>query len=575
MIGASAGVQTIWANLVAATLADAGITLCIVSPGSRSTPLVLALANEPRLALVTIIDERAAAFYALGAARATGVPVAMVCTSGTAAAHYLPAIVEASLAGVPLVVLTADRPTELQACGASQTIDQRALYGGFVREHLDLGAPAPGELPLRSVRRKLVQAITCACGPRPGPVHVDVPLRKPLEPAAPATADERALARYVVERGELAIAAPVLAADAHALARLAQAIADEPNGVIVAGALPVTSATREPVFALAARAGYPIIAEAGSQLRFGPRPDGVTIVEHFDLVADLPAARLVIQLGAEPVAAAWPGWLARTRPVRWNLATSWHDPDSDATVVLGDLATALADLATRVERRANIAWTRIWTALEEQALAATERALSAHPESETAALRAALAALPDGAAIQIGNSLPIRIVDHVSATHASHPVITQRGAAGIDGLVSSAAGATHAGVPVLLVIGDVSFAHDVGGLLATRAARAPLAILVLDNRGGQIFAGLPLAGAGVSRECFAQHWTTAPELDPVAVATAFGVRAVAARSPVAVGAAVATALANPGVTVIHAPVTERGAHDVRVFALEQIERRAP
>ena len=568
----TAAVQTIWANLVAATLADAGITTCVVSPGSRSTPLVLALAIEPRLALVTIIDERAAAFYALGAARATGVPVAMVCTSGTAAAHYLPAIVEASLAGVPLVVLTADRPTELQACGASQTIDQRALYGGFVRESLDLGAPAPGELALRSVRRKLVQAITAARGPRPGPVHVDVPLRKPLEPAAPATAEERALANYVVERGELAIAAPVMTADRHALARLAQAIASEPHGVIIAGALPVTSAVRDHVFELAARAGYPIIAEAGSQLRFGPRPDGVTLVDHFDVIPDLPAARLVIQLGAEPVAAAWPGWLARIRPARWNLATSWHDPDSDAIVVLGELASSLADLATQIQRRASTAWTRSWHELEERAHAATERALAAHPDSETAALRAALAALPAGAAIQIGNSLPIRVVDHVSGDATSHPVITQRGAAGIDGLVSSAAGATRAGAPVLLVLGDVSFAHDVGGLLATRAACAPLAILVLDNRGGQIFAGLPLAGTGVSPECFAQHWTTAPELDPVAVATAFGVRAVAARSPVAIGAAVATALATPGVTVIHAPVTESGAHDVRRIALE---RRSP
>jgi 2-succinyl-5-enolpyruvyl-6-hydroxy-3-cyclohexene-1-carboxylate synthase len=571
----TAAVQTIWANLVAATLADAGITTCVISPGSRSTPLVLALANEPRLALVTIIDERAAAFYALGAARATGLPVALVCTSGTAAAHYLPAIVEASLAGVPLVALTADRPTELQACGASQTIDQRALYGSFVRESLDLGAPVPGELALRAVRRKLVQAITAARGPRPGPVHVDVPLRKPLEPAAPVTAEDRALARYVVERGELAIAAPTLAADAGAIDRLARAIANEPHGVIVGGAMPLTGAGRERVFELAARTGYPIVAEAGSQLRFGPRPDGVTVVDHFDVIAELPATRLVLQLGAEPVAAAWPGWIARTRPARWNLATSWHDPNSDAIVVLGELASTLAALVPRVERRVSPAWTRTWSELEVQAAAAMERALAAHPDSETAALRSAIVALPDGAAIQIGNSLPIRIVDHVPATRAMHPVITQRGAAGIDGLVSSAAGATRAGVPVLLVLGDVSFAHDVGGLLAARAVQAPLAILVLDNRGGQIFAGLPLARTDVSPACFALHWTTEPEIDPVAIAAAFGVRAVAARSPAAVGAAVATALAptNPGgVTVIHAPVTESGAHDVRRVALE---RRAP
>ncbi|HET7504422.1 MAG TPA: 2-succinyl-5-enolpyruvyl-6-hydroxy-3-cyclohexene-1-carboxylic-acid synthase [Kofleriaceae bacterium] len=583
----TAAIQTLWAELVATSLADGGVTRCVISPGSRSTPLVAALAREARLDLVTLIDERAAAFFALGAARATGAPVALVCTSGTAAAHYLPAIVEASMAGVPLLAITADRPPELQGCGASQTIDQIKLYGDFVRGALDLGPPGDGELALRAVRRKIVQAITLALGPHPGPVHVELPLRKPLEPAAPATDAERALARLAGQlAGPARIAPPRLAPDPGATDALADAIAGQVRGVIVAGALPAGfAAARDPVFALARHAGYPIIAEAGSQLRLGPRPAGVLLVDHFDLIpgGSLPAPDLVIQLGDEPVAAAWPAWsasVAAAGAARWVLAGHrWHDADSSARgVILGDVAAAIEAVTGALRQRlpapraADDDFAAAWRAAEARAAQAVELALEHHPRSEAAMLRAALDAVPAGGAIQLGNSLPIRVVDQVCSGGAPRPVLTQRGAAGIDGLIASAAGATWAGHPVLLVLGDVSFAHDLGGLYAARAARAPLAILVIDNRGGQIFAGLPIARAqpGAVLE---RHWITAPDLDPAAVATALGMRATTAASPGGARAAIAAALETRGVTVIHAPVSPSGAHDVRRAALDAFELR--
>ena len=604
----TAAIQTIWAELVATTLADAGVTRCVISPGSRSTPLIAALAREPRLELVTIIDERAAGFFALGAARATGAVLALVCTSGTAAAHYLPAIVEASMAGVPLVAITADRPPELHGCGASQTIDQIKMYGGFVRGAIDLGAPSDGELALRAVRRKIVQAITLARGPHPGPVHVELPLRKPLEPAAPTTDAERALARLAGQlAGAARIAPPTLAPDPGAAAELAAAIAREPDGVIVAGALPAAFAeARAAVFALAARAGYPIIAEAGSQLRFGPRPDGLVGVDHFDLIppAALPLPRLVIQLGSEPVAAAWPAWagrLAAAGAARWVLAGhGWHDADSSARgVILGDVAAAIelvsGALAARLPvPRAAPAGASIspsggpsggpsgdaahgWRTAETRAAQAIEIALDGHPRSEAAMIRAAIDALPAGAVLQVGNSLPIRVVDQVCSGGVPRIVLTQRGAAGIDGSIASAAGATCAGQPVLLVLGDVSFAHDLGGLHAARSAIAPrarLVILVIDNRGGQIFAGLPIARTQPAA-ALERHWITAPEIDPAAVAAALGIRATTATSPTGAAAAIARALEAPGVTVIHAPVTASGAHDVRRAALEHAAASPP
>lgn len=579
---APSAVQTLWCDLLVGSLVDAGVSLVVVSPGSRSTPLVTALAllarTTPALSLVTIIDERSAAFYALGAARATSRPVALVCTSGSAGAHYLPAVIEAAQAGIPLIAITADRPPELLDCGASQTIDQVHLFGRFVRGSFDVGAPTGTQPALRALRRKLVQAVTLARGPLPGPVHLEVPLRKPLEPIAPHTDEERALSAFAhALRGPAQVAPPSLAPDAAAIGELAAAIAAEPDGLVVVGALPPAfAAARDAVLALAERAGYPVIAEAGSQVRIAPASDHV--LRHVDLipVAHRPAPRLVIQLGAEPVAASWQHWdLARAQ--RWVLAATWADPTSSARVVLGDPAASLAALVARVAERSSpqqrirtAAWRDTWRDLDDRAARNVERALAEHPRSESAALRAALASLPPGAAVQIGNSLPIRVVDQVAPRPATpHAVLTQRGAAGIDGLISSAAGATHAS-PVLLVLGDVSFAHDVGGLLATRAAVRPLAILVVDNRGGQIFAGLPVAKAGIDASVVAEHWITAPELDPAAVATAMGVRAITAASPAAIASAIDDALASDAarVTVIHAPVSVSGAHDVRRASLD-------
>ncbi len=376
-------------ELLAATLADAGVRLVVLSPGSRSTPIAAAVAAEPRLELVTIIDERAAAFFALGAARATGVPAAIACTSGSAAAHYLPAIVEASAACVPLVVITADRPPELHACGANQTIDQIKMYGAFARGAFDLGAPEGSELALRALRRKIVQAVVLARGPHPGPVHLEVPLRKPLEPAPPTTDAEHALARVVAKlRAQpIAAAAPTLVADPRALDELVAAIAAEPHGVIVAGALPIDrTGTRDAIAALAARTGYPILAETGSQLRFG----GARVIRHAELVRGL-APRLAIQLGAEPLAAI-------AADARWVLAPhAWQDPDSSARgVILGD---SLVALVARCPDRGPSEWTARWRAADARAADALDRAIAMHPRNEIAAVRAAIEASP-GAQLQ-------------------------------------------------------------------------------------------------------------------------------------------------------------------------------
>jgi 2-succinyl-5-enolpyruvyl-6-hydroxy-3-cyclohexene-1-carboxylate synthase len=579
-VSSAAAMQTAWAELVVATLADAGVRLCVVSPGSRSTPLVAALAGEPRITAPAIIDERAAAFYALGAARASGEPVALVCTSGTAAAHWLPALVEASEAAIPLVAITADRPAELQGCGAPQTIDQVKLFGGFVRAYLDLGAPdaGGGALALRAVRRKVAQAVTTARGPHPGPVHVEVPLRKPLEPVALDPA-ERARER------ELIVAPPPRTiADDTGIAVVAAALARAERPLVIAGPARLDAAARAAVHALARAAGAVLLAETASQLRLGAPPELVT-AGAFDPILAARARELapdvIVQLGAEPVAAAWPQaratWAAAARYVLAPHA--WTDPDSSArAMILGDVGDAARRITAGMPAaRARDAWHAAWREAEAAARAALDAAADGAPDGEPAIVRAVLGAAPPDAFLVVGNSLPARVIDHVARASDPHrDVIVQRGACGIDGLVAGAAGATWTGRPVVAVIGDVSFAHDLGGVAAAaRACRAPLAVVVVDNGGGRIFDGLPVAGA-LAAPVLADYFHTPPGLDPAAVARAVGAAAITATSPAAVADGVRAALgAPPGLTVIHAPVAADGAHRARASAVAALAARDP
>lgn len=612
--------QTAWTDVWATALADAGVEVCVVSPGSRSTPLVAALARSRRFdgaAMPVIIDERAAGFYALAVARSSGKPVALVCTSGSAPGHYLPAVIEAAMAQVPLVVVSADRPPELQDAGASQTVPQLRLFGDQVRAAVDLGPPSGEVLAMRAVRRRVIQTVTSARGPVPGPVHLNVPLRKPLEPAAPATEAERALAAEVQQIAALPVAArpPRLAAPVEMIEELAAALLAEPRGWIVAGALPEQcAAARDDVFALAAMLGYPLLAEAGSQLRLGPRPPGVLALDSADLIlgarlAGATAPRLLVQLGAEPVA---PGWHA-AQPLlagaaRFSLAAHWQDPPSLARVLLGDPVTTLAALRARVE--AGLAgavrepsFGRGYAEAEAEARAQLGAAMAAREDNELGVLAAALTAAeeaagaaaggaaasattaPTGATtgattgaprLLLGNSLPVRVIDQAATQLAAWrsflPVVTQRGASGIDGWLAGAAGAAHDGRPVLAIIGDVTFAHDAGSLALLAAARAPIALVVVDNGGGRIFDHLPVARAELGGDVYARCFTTAHGLDPVAIARAFGVRAeLAPARPLEVQRAVARALAQPGATLIHVPVAADGALAVRTAALRGME----
>ena len=568
---------TEWARLLIGSLARAGITDAVISPGSRSTPFTWAALNEPKLTTRVIVDERAAGFFAVGHAKMTGAPVLLICTSGSAAANYFPAIVEADRSGTPLVVLTADRPFELQAADAPQTIDQVKLYGSAVRHYFDPGMPDAAPSALVGLRRVAAQAALFARGPVPGPIHINARARQPLEPVEAGDDAGRALAAAVtrlLEQPATSAPAPLLVPPAAALDEVARACARARRGVIVCGPMAPWQAPRPELIAdLSLRTGFPILPEATSQLRFtaaDPAFEPPVRVASFDALLRSASFRVrfrpdvVLRIGGPPTSTAWRELMERSARATDDDAriaehviapNGWSDPHSTAaSMLLCSLEPGVRALLEALPRTSqqDRAWVDFLIAADR---AAAEALPPARGFDEAIAVRAILERAPRDAILAVGNSLPVREVDTFSAA-AGHPltVWSQRGANGIDGLIAGAAGAASAARrPTLLLIGDVSVLHDAGGLAVARACEAPLAIVVLDNGGGRIFEQLPLARSGFARE-HAHAWLTPPRVDFEALARAFGVAYARGSDLSSTAAALDAALAQPGATLVHVVV---------------------
>jgi 2-succinyl-5-enolpyruvyl-6-hydroxy-3-cyclohexene-1-carboxylate synthase len=549
--------QARWAEALAAALREQGVDEVVISPGSRSTPLVLALARRGELPLRVVLDERSAAFFALGRARITERPTALVCTSGTAGTHYFPAIAEAARARLPLIAITADRPPELHERDAPQTMSQGQLFGPHVRLSLDLGAAPPDDRGLDTGGAGIARAVLASLATEPGPVHVNVAFRKPLEPPA-GPRQPPAPAPCSTGRSFPARLEP----DAGAIDELAARVDACRRGLLVCGPGPLSqTALRAPAEALAREAGLPLVAEASSQLRLtGPRP-GVPRLDGFEALLrcgwlQVQRPDLVLQIGAHPTSSRWPELWDRLEGGRHVVAAwGWQDPHGGVGLrVLGRPGAVLEGLRERLTSGAGRReWVEQLTAAdraarEEMAALSGEGA----PWSEARALGAALEALPDGALLQLSNSLPVREADaFCDGSLADAGVLHQRGVMGIDGMIAAAAGAACAsGRPLLAVVGDVALAHDAGSLALLKQVSSPLVLLVLDNGGGRLFEALPIGGRADLAEPFDRYFLTPPELDPVAVARGYGVDAAEAREGAELRARIAAGLAESGARVV-------------------------
>lgn len=566
-----------WARLLLVTLRDAGVRDLWVSPGSRSTPFTWAALQTEGLTVRSVIDERSAAFLALGHTRITGRPCALLCTSGSAAANYFPAVVEASLAHLPLLVLTADRPLEVQHSAAAQTIDQVKLYGQHARAFFDLGSPDAAPSALTGLRRLVAQAVATAEGPLPGPVHLNLRARKPLEPATASNDAERALSDQVsaLLARPLARYAPTPRVGSDALLTTARAMREAASGCIVVGPLPASAKNlAEPLGELSRRTGFPIFAEASSQVRFA-LADHPGAFPLYDWLLSSPTTagslrpELLLCLGQTPTSSAFERWAAGV-PRRLVLAEHGY-PDALGTAELvasGNLESALSGLLDQLQ--GSSAAFPSWRGLHERCAELVAAAIE-EPQSEAEAVARAVAALPDGAVLALGNSLPIREVDAYVTRAARVRVVSQRGANGIDGLLSGALGSALAsGAPTLLLLGDVSFFHDLGALAASRYVKTPLVIAVIDNAGGRIFDQLPVQKLYGGDARAAELWLTPPGGQLSQAATLFGLDYAAPANAAEISSIVAEKLAKPGVTLVHLRVQPHSAALARQRVLEAL-----
>lgn len=576
-----AALQAAWAQWLIDGLVAVGVRRAVVSPGSRSTPLVLALARaeaDGEIEVRVVVDERAAAFVALGQARATGWPSLLVCTSGTAGAHYLPAFIEASEARIPMLALTADRPPELQDRGASQTTDQSDFYGRHVRCRFDLGVATAEPRAVDGLVRTAQLAVHAARWPDPGPVHLNAPFRKPLEPDGGTHPAVEALSRRVtglLQAGFTAPDIPVATASGATLDAVATRLRAASRGLIVLGpSAPHAAPSGEAVAALAAATGFPILAEATSQHRFGDRAHDVALDVSEPLFGSATfrergTPEIVLQVGAAPTGRALGTWISTSGVERIVLARHGVPEafNQAARLVIGDLEPALRGLADHVRDGGPPPVDAKWLEAVGMTAGRARRLAvdAACAGSQGEVVRLAVEALPAGGTLMLGNSMPVRDVDlYLPASARGIDVLSQRGVAGIDGLIAGAAGAAAAsGRPMLLLLGDVSFQHDVGGLAPAAELETPLAIVTIRNGGGRLFELLPVHElAGVS-DMFERFFLTPPTVDAVGAAEAFGVRALRAEGAAALNRALSTALTGPGATVVEAVVRPGEAEAVR------------
>jgi 2-succinyl-5-enolpyruvyl-6-hydroxy-3-cyclohexene-1-carboxylate synthase len=500
----TADLTTSFAVTIVDEFVRGGLTHAVVSPGSRNTPLSLALVRDGRVQVDVVLDERSAGFRALGIARATGRPVLVGCTSGSAAANLHPAVVEAFHARVPLLVCTADRPPELQGVGAPQTIDQVELFGTAVRAFFDAGPPGDDPSGWRPLADDAMAAATASPA---GPVHVNLPFREPLLPTGAPLLDVEPLSDPSPLRGVSKVR-PAHLRDASGARR----------GVLVAGwGSGVDAAVVE---AFATRTGWPVLADSISNLRTGPH--AITMYEALLRNEQWAAAHqpeIVVRIGAPLTSKVANAWLDRApHTVLIDADGVWRDPARVATErVQADPQMILPAITAAADRD----WSDGWARAEQAARTAFDNVIDEGTGCEARIARDIASAIPDGGGLVVASSMPVRALEWAMPARGGLTVYANRGANGIDGFVSTALGiATGRTGPTVAFCGDLCFLHDTNGLLSAPAS-PPVTFIVVDNGGGGIFSYLPQHALAE----FDQLFLTPQPVDVVAVARAHGVDA--------------------------------------------------
>ncbi|MEN9840634.1 MAG: hypothetical protein RL376_434 [Verrucomicrobiota bacterium] len=537
--------NALWCSVAAETLWRAGVRHAVISPGSRNTPLTLALVAHPGIATTPVLDERSAAFFGLGIAKRTGAPVVLLCTSGSAGAHYLPALIEARESGTPLIAITADRPPELRDCASGQTIDQQKLFGSTVVFYHELAVPeAKGEM-LRYLRQTLRQAVERAQAD--GPVHLNAPFRDPLPPIADGTADALADA---VDWAEFFTQPAEVAASAATREILPPEFWGK-KGLVVAGAGWDDGTMAS---AYGAALGWPVLADALSGARLGGGADAAVIAAYDAILRDARACtelrpEAVVVFGEWPTSKVLRGWLASV-----DAPTVQCSPLAGNRDGLHGRTRALRAGPGEVVKTpsAGVPCAADWAARWSRAEAAAQAVFAAMAETardfEGSFTRVLAGALGAGRTLFVSSSMPVRDLEYFSAVRTAWPrVLANRGANGIDGILSTALGVAHDGQPVVLLTGDLALLHDTNGFLSAPRLRGSLTVVVVNNAGGGIFGHLPIANFNPP---FEEYWATPQTVDFAGLCAAYGLAHTRVATPEELAARLLAQVGEPGVRMI-------------------------
>ena len=479
-------------------LYQSGMRDVVISPGSRSTPLAMTFATYPHIMHWINMDERSAAFFALGIAKQTKRPVALVCTSGTAAANYYPAIIEAYYSRVPLLILTADRPHELRDVGAPQAINQLQLYGDYVKWFHDMGLPEPIEGQATYVRGKAARAYHIANTVNRGAVQLNFPFREPLVPdfsVADLWGSDQEIAHLEMTQGKNQLTDKQLSV-------LHERLKQHKNGVIVCGPMEDQRA-QEAITALAKLWGVPLLADPLSQLRSGSH-DKTQVIESYDAILKHKETRaklkpdFIIRFGAMPVSKPYTLWLKENQNTDYYVVEEvegYRDPVGHQATVIYTEPELLCEALLKKEETLQFSqsWLQNWQQFNAIAIDILAKKTSI-TLTEGHVVNAIAKAIPDNSVFYVGNSMAIRDVDTFwFHTDKQIRILANRGANGIDGVTSSALGTATSSKRVTLLIGDLSFFHDQNGLLLTKHYPLDITIVLLNNNGGGIFSFLPQA----------------------------------------------------------------------------------
>jgi 2-succinyl-5-enolpyruvyl-6-hydroxy-3-cyclohexene-1-carboxylate synthase len=545
----SVDANSAFAHCLADEWSRGGLTDVVLSPGSRSTPLAVAFADHPGIRVHVHLDERSAGFFGLGLGKASGRPAVVMCTSGTAAANFHPAVLEAFHARVPMIVCTADRPPELREVGAGQSVDQGRLYGTAVRWFFEPDAPSDYLQMLSTWRWVAARALAEAQGPPAGPVHLNLPFREPLVPKNASRFD----------LGSRAEAAPWLRAprsrrlaDTEEVDALARRVTSTAKGVVVAGW--GAGVSYEPVIQLARAAKWPVLADPISGLRVGPMA-----VSTYDALSRIEQVRkelapdLVLRLGGPLTSKYATSWLGASPAIMIDPDRSWADPQRSAELVLEvEPAPLLEAVAERLDRASDDSWLCSWMKAERTARSAMDALLDSWSEPfEGRIARDVMNAIPDDSALVVASSMPVRDLETFASPRSGVKVMANRGVNGIDGFVSTVLGVATSGVwpTTVALVGDLCLLHDANGFLGSHRRAIDAVFVVLDNNGGGIFSFLPQAALDVH---FEDLFATSQDVDFHQLGALYGISVVDVRHAEELAPAIADAIGAGGIHIVRA-----------------------